>query len=471
MTEIIVTAKALAINPLKASQPIGASLAFLGLAEAMPLEHGARGCTSFNKLYFMRHFNEPIALQTTAMDQTTTVLGADDSVVEALATVCRRNGPQVIGLITTGLSEMQGADMPRTVKAFRAKHPEFAEVAVIPVAASDTLGCLETGFAAAVEAIVETLVPDTAWPGTRRAPRRRTQVNVLVGATLTPGDIDEIRTWIEAFGLDPIIVPDISDSLDGHMIERGYGTLTYGGVARERIAEMGASAATLVIGRSLAKAADRLEARTGVPDFRFDHLMGLAACDAFTETLAAIAERPVPASIRRTRARLEDAMVDCQFQIGGARAAIGADADQLAGLSMFLASLGVEIVGAVAANRSAVLADLPIETVVVGDLEDLEWLAKTGSADLVVTNSHGVDIAARVGATLMRAGFPIYDSFAANAETWVGYGGSRRTIFRLADLLAAQFQEIQPYRSPLRQPVPARTLAPVPTPTEEKTPC
>ena len=97
MTEIILPAKALSVNPLKASQPIGASLAFLGLADAMPLEHGARGCAAFNKLFFMRHFHEPIPLQTTAMDQTTTVLGSDGNVVDALATICAKNRPAVIG--------------------------------------------------------------------------------------------------------------------------------------------------------------------------------------------------------------------------------------------------------------------------------------------------------------------------------------------------------------------------------------
>ena len=119
MAEIVLPTKPLSVNPLKATQPIGASLAFLGLADAMPLEHGARGCTSFNKLFFMRHFREPIALQTTAMDQMTTVLGADSNVVEALATICEKDKPRVIGLITTGLSETLGADVPRTVEAFR----------------------------------------------------------------------------------------------------------------------------------------------------------------------------------------------------------------------------------------------------------------------------------------------------------------------------------------------------------------
>ena len=46
MADIIHPGKALSVNPLKVSQPVGASLAFLGLAATMPLEHGARGCTS-----------------------------------------------------------------------------------------------------------------------------------------------------------------------------------------------------------------------------------------------------------------------------------------------------------------------------------------------------------------------------------------------------------------------------------------
>ncbi|HLN23289.1 MAG TPA: nitrogenase component 1, partial [Patescibacteria group bacterium] len=147
MAEIVLPTKALAVNPLKVSQPMGASLAFLGLARTMPLEHGARGCTSFNKLFFMRHFREPIALQTTAMDQVTTVIGSDDNVVEALRTIAEKNQPDIVGLITTGLSETQGADIHRTIKDFRAAYPQHAAMSVVPVNATDTLGCLETGFA------------------------------------------------------------------------------------------------------------------------------------------------------------------------------------------------------------------------------------------------------------------------------------------------------------------------------------
>ena len=446
MADILTPTKPLSVNPLKASQPIGASLAFLGIAECMPLEHGARGCASFNKLFFMRHFNEPIPLQTTAMDQTTTVLGADGNVVEALATICQKNRPRVVGLVTTGLSEMQGADVPRTVQEFRRKHPEHADVAIVPVAASDTLGCLETGFAVAVEAIVRALVPRRRGAALRK-PR---QVNVLASAMLTPGDLDDLRLWIEAFGLTPIILPDIGASLDGHLIEAGYSTLTYGGVTRAQIESMSESASTLVIGRSMHRAADALKEQAGAPDWRFDQLVGLKDADAFTDALAEISGMPVPAQMVRKRDQLTDAMVDCQFQFGGAKIGVSGDSDLVGALTEFFVGMGSEIVAAVASARAPRFADLPIENVVVGDLEDFETLVRDGAADLIVANSHGAEISRRTGAALLRAGFPVYDVYGAHSDSWIGYGGTRRLIFAAANLLAVHYQELRPYVSRYR---------------------
>jgi nitrogenase molybdenum-iron protein NifN len=56
MTEILRRAKPLAVNPLKASQPIGAALAFLGLRGTIPMLHGSQGCTAFGKVFLVRHF-------------------------------------------------------------------------------------------------------------------------------------------------------------------------------------------------------------------------------------------------------------------------------------------------------------------------------------------------------------------------------------------------------------------------------
>ena len=87
MAEIIRRAKPLTVSPLKSSQPIGAALAFLGLRNCLPMLHGAQGCTAFGKVFLVRHFREPIPLQTTAMDQIATVKNADDNVITGLKTI------------------------------------------------------------------------------------------------------------------------------------------------------------------------------------------------------------------------------------------------------------------------------------------------------------------------------------------------------------------------------------------------
>jgi nitrogenase molybdenum-iron protein NifN len=443
MVTVLKRNKALTVNPLKTSQPLGATLAFLGLNKSMPLMHGSQGCTAFAKVMFVRHFREPIPLQTTAMDQVSTVMGADDSVVEALATIFGKNKPQVIGLMTTGLSETQGADILRAVKMFRAAHPEFADRHVVPVNTPDYTGGLESGFALAVQAMVETLVPESS-----RAGLRRRQVNVLAGAHLTPGDIEALKEMIEAFELRPVVLPDIADSLDGHLTPNDFTPHTIGGTSLSDIELMGESAATLVIGAALGHAADALKTRTAVPDYRFDHLLGLDAVDTFVHTLSRIAERPVPERIVRQRAQLQDALVDGHFMIGLRRVAVAAEPDQLQALTEMLQGLGAEVVAAVAPSRGPALEKLALAEVKIGDLEDLEHMAREGRAELLLGNSHLGQAAHRLGLPLQRIGFPLYDVVGGYQRAAIGYRGTRALLFDLANLMLEHgHHEIEPYHS------------------------
>ena len=446
MTEIRKRAKPLAVSPLKASPALGASLAFLGLRNCLPMLHGAQGCTAFGKVFLVRHFREPIPLQTTALDQVSTVMNGDDNVIEGLLQICEKHAPEIIGLPSTGLSETQGTDLRRLVKQFRQRHPQFAQVAVVPVNTPDYGGCLETGYALAVEAIIDTLVPETAVAG-----RRRKQVNLLASSMLTPGDIEAIKEWVEAFNLRPVVLPDIGDSLDGHLVSEESPALTLGGTPRAEIAAMGESVATLVIGRSLTRAADLLRARTAVPDYRFDHLLGLDACDAFTTALAAISGNDVPARIERQRAQLLDAMVDCHFMTGMLRVGIAADADLLLALGQFLTGVGAELSVAVAPARAEALDAVPSAAVQIGDLEDLERAAAGAPAgaplQLLIANSHAVATAGRLGVPLLRAGLPQYDQVGGYACTWVAYRGARSALFAIANLTLGNHHDIPVHES------------------------
>jgi nitrogenase molybdenum-iron protein NifN len=453
MAEIIKRNKALAVNPLKVSQPVGASLAFLGINRAISMMHGSQGCTAFAKVFFVRHFREPIPLQTTAMDQSSTVMGADDNVIVGLKTIAEKSKPALIGLPTTGLSETKGTDIRRLVKEFREEHPEYNDIPVVPVNTPDFTGCLESGFALAVKAIIEYVVPESAphpgpRPGGARVAKRKRQVNVLAGAHLTPGDLEHIKELVEAFGLRPLVLPDIGDALDGHLTESAFSPLTVGGTPVTEIPTMGESAATLVLGHSLFAAADLLKERTGVPDFRFGSLMGLENVDAFVAALAEIAGLPVPEKIERQRAQLQDAMVDTHFMLGVARVAIAADPDLLYGLSSLVADMGCEVSAAVAPSRSPVLASVPAAEVKLGDLEDLEKTIKENGADLIICNSHAADTAHRLGLPLYRAGFPQYDLIGGYQKLWVGYRGTRQSLFDLANLMVTHgHHEMTPYRS------------------------
>ncbi|MCR4379344.1 MAG: nitrogenase iron-molybdenum cofactor biosynthesis protein NifN [Rhodospirillales bacterium] len=442
MVEILKRSKPLSVNPLKSSQTIGAALAFLGLERTIPMLHGSQGCTAFGKVFFVRHFREPIPLQTTAMDQISTVMGSDENVTEGLATICAKSAPAIIGLPTTGLSETQGSDVRLGIKAFRDAHPEFSSTEVVAVDTPDFTGCLETGYAKAVLAVIEALVV----PAPQAVEANR--INILVGAHLTPGDIEAVKDMAELFGLKPVVIPDLSTSLDGHLAGRDFNPLTTGGTALDDIRHAGTAKATLVIGRHLAAAADMLAAKTGLADYRFDHLLGLDAVDAFVHALAVISGRSAPEKLKRQRSQLQDAMLDTHFMIGQARLALAGDPDQVKALADLSAAMGAEVVACVVPARADVLNDLPVDVVKIGDLEDLETMGRDAGVELVIGNSHCVQSAERLGVPVLRAGFPQFDFVGGFRRTWMGYAGTRDALFDIANLmLSTEKGEVHPHTS------------------------
>ena len=158
--------------------------------------------------------------------------------------------------------------------------------------------------------------------------------------------------------------------------------------------------------------------------------------------------QPVPARIERQRTQLQDAMLDTHFHIGMTRAAVAGDPDLLAAFGDLLTGMGAELITAIAPSNVPSLAALPAKTVKIGDLEDLEKFARQHAAEIVIGNAHCVASAERLGLPLLRAGFPQFDRFGAPARIWIGYRGSRQTLFELANLLVeADHDAVEPYRS------------------------
>ena len=439
MARVIESKKACTVNPLKMSQPLGASYAYMGMNRCMPMMHGSQGCTGFGLVLLVRHFREAIPLQTTAMNEATTILGGMDNIEKAIVNIKTRANPDLIGICSTGLTETKGEDVEGDLKLIRAKHPELGDTQVVYVSTPDYSGAFQDGWAKAVLAMIQALVE----PATEHSDN---QVNVLAGCHLTAGDIEELREIIEAFDLYPIFLPDISGSLDGHIPE-DFSPTTLGGTTLTEVRAMGASIMTLAIGEQMRGCALELEMRTGVGYEIFDRLTGLEPNDRLLMTLSRISDRPVPLKYRRQRSQLVDAMLDGHFFFGGKKIAIGAEPDLLWATGNWLAEMGCELSAVVTTTKSPLLGEMPTEEVLIGDLEDLEQRAR--GCDLLITHSHGRQAAERLAIPFFRMGIPMFDRLGSAHRLSVGYRGTRGLIFEIGNMFMAAGHENHPDSWPL----------------------
>jgi nitrogenase molybdenum-iron protein NifN len=436
MAKVVVSKKACTVNPLKMSQPIGGALAFMGVQGCMPLLHGSQGCTSFGLVLFVRHFREAIPMQTTAMSEVATVLGGFENVEQAVITINSRAKPALIGICSTGVTEVKGDDVDGFISLIRQNRPELDHLPLVYASTPDFKDAFQAGWAKAVTQMVETLVQPSA-----QGERDLRRVNILPGSHLTPGDLEELRDIVEAFGLQPSFLPDLSGSLDGH-IPDDFTPTTIGGITVQEIVGLGRASWTIAIGEQMREAAEALEKKTGVPYRLFDRLTGLAPNDAFVAFLAKISGKPVPAKLRRQRSQLLDAMLDGHFSFGNKKIAVGAEPDLLFGVSSWLAEMGCSIEAAVTTMQSPVLEKVPADEVLIGDLEDLENGA--AGCDLIITHSHGRQMSERLGIPLFRYGLPTFDRLGAAHLVSVGYRGTRGLIFEIGNIFMAQGHEPRP---------------------------
>ncbi len=436
MARVVMGGRRAAIDPLKHSQALGGALVFLGLARSMPLAHGSQGCASFAKALLTRHFREPIPLQTTAVTEITAVLGAGDSLAAALDTIRERQHPEIIGVLTTGLTEVNGEDVTAELNSYLERAGDTGQL-LIHASTPDFRGGLSDGWAAALDALVRAVPLDgPADPGDPGDPAgSREPVAVLTGPAMSAVDLDELAELICAYGLDPILVPDLSGSLDGHLAD-AWSPLTTGGTTLSDLRRLGRCRLLIAVGATTASsAAGVLALRTGAEVVHLPHLSGLGAVDALVKLLSRHTGVVAPPRLRRWRARLADGLLDTHFVLSGARIALALEPDLLSAVASLLTSAGAEIVSAVSPTPSPVLHSLPCAEVVVGDLADLAERAGAAGAELVLAGSHARDVAARIGAAHLPVGFPVYDRLGAALRGAAGYRGSLSLLMDAANRL------------------------------------
>lgn len=414
--------KPLQINPHKLSQPMGAHLAFLGVKNCMPLMHGAQGCASFSKVFFTRHFNDPIAIQTTAVNDITAVLdGGHYGILTAISNITQKVKPELIGLHTTGLTETKGDDIRGACDLIKEDQP------IVWVNTPDFEGGLESGFAKAIGAMIDqlTLTQETINPS---------KIVLLPNVNIKPIEIEKIKEMLFGFGCEVLALPDLSESLDGHLGAK-QGSLSSGGISLMEIQNLGNCGVVISVGESVRSCGAKLQEKNKkMQHWHFDGLSGLIDCDVFIAKILEYRNISTPSlSVVRWRKRLQDALLDTHFAIGSTRFALALEPDQLYSVSTLLSEAGGQISIAISPTKSAILEKIQAVEVVVGDLDDLRGYEN--DYDVLVTNFHGMKIANKNHKGLILRGFPNYEEIGNQLKNDSLYEGSSYFLFEVANTI------------------------------------
>jgi nitrogenase molybdenum-iron protein NifN len=397
--------------------------------------------------YVISHFREPMDIASSSLGEKHAIYGGGPNFKQGLMNVMAKYGAGLIGVASTCLTETIGDDMPGLVREFKQELEAAAAPEIVTVSTPSYSGTHMEGFHAAIKAVVGHLA---------QGGEPTLAVNLLPGF-VSPADIRYLKEILADFGIPGIILPDISETLDGPA-QLDYEKIPAGGTPLKAIRAMGASRATLEFGRTLfpqETAGRLLEERFGVAWRPLGLPVGLRETDEFFKVLEDLTGRITPDRHAQERGRLIDAYVDGHKYIFGKRAVVYGEEDLVVGLVAFLAEIGVKPVlcasggrsGRLAAAVAEVTGDLLPEPPVVKEGMDFYEIAAEAEAlapDLLVGHSKGYHLAKRWQVPLVRVGFPIHDRFGGPRILHLGYRGAQNLLDRIVNAMIERKQETSP---------------------------
>jgi nitrogenase molybdenum-iron protein NifN len=199
----------------------------------------------------------------------------------------------------------------------------------------------------------------------------RKKMLIIPNVNLTPIEVEKIKENLESFGFNVFALPDLSDSLDGHLGVK-QGALSGGGITLEEIANLGNSALVITIGESVKKCGEVFQAR--FPKTHIVHvnsLQGLKASDEFYGKIIEYkGDNSVPPQIKRWRSRLQDTLLDAHFVLSKTKVIVADEPDSAYSISRTLMEAGCKM-KAFISQKSDILGRFKCKAE-IGDFEDLE---------------------------------------------------------------------------------------------------
>lgn len=435
-------------NACKLCAPLGAALVFKGIAGAIPLLHGSQGCSTYIRRYLISHYKEPMDIACTNFGEQTAIFGGGANMKLALDNILEQYAPRFIGVATTCLAETIGDDVPMFISEYLKGRASAALPPIVHVSTPSYQGTHMQGFHHAVRATVAGLAEEKRKNAID--PRR---VNLFPGM-VSPADLRHLKEIVGHFGLEAMMLPDYSLSLDGGLWEN-YQRIPTGGTTVADIAASSTAAASIEMGRVLASnpetAATHLEERFSVPAHRIGLPMGIRQTDRLMKILRSISGQPIPERYALERGRLLDALVDGHKYVNGRRAVVYGEADLVAGVVDFLSEIGIRPVICATGDDGGHLEPAVKEVldpkhhdrikVIEGvDFVDIEAAASEAKPDLMIGHSKGYSLARKLDIPLVRIGFPIHDRVGGGRMLHLGYQGAQTLFDRIANTLLEKRQ-------------------------------
>jgi nitrogenase molybdenum-iron protein NifN len=411
---------------------MGGILALKGIEKSMVIVHGSQGCSTYMRRHIAEHFNEPVDVGSSSLNEKGTVYGGAANLRTALDNINRVYQPKLIGVVTTCLAETIGEDVARIVKEYR-QEKELD----LPIVAANTPGyggSHSEGYWLTVRRLVETLATTT---------ERHNKVNVII-PSMSPADIRELKRLLGALDIDYTLCPDISDTMDQPYLP-AYNKLPAGGTPVADICRMSGAPATIELGVTIDASVSPgryLEDTFGVPLYSVPIPIGIENTDAFMEALETISGKKRPAAIELERGRLIDAMIDSHKYNFAGRCAIFGDPELVYAVTQVCLENGIRpivVTGDKSGNLSRLLpeTEMTTETVVLSDPDFnlVREQAKAGKANIAIGHSDGRFLTERDGIPLVRLGFPIHDRVGGQRLLSVGYTGTALFLDRITNTL------------------------------------
>lgn len=418
------------VNPCKMCMPMGTMTALYGIKKCISILHGSQGCSTYIRRHMATHYNEPIDIASSSLTEEGTVYGGEKNLIQGLLNLILVYEPEVIGVATTCLAETIGEDINRIIDKFYINYPQYRSTTIIGIPSAGYAGTQFEGFMTALYRIVKTVPMNS---------EKNEKLNIVT-SQLSPADTRYLKNLLEGFELDYILLPDLSENLDGGFQEV-YQKLPQEGTDIRDIKQMAGARFTLELSSFLpdkASVAQYLYDTYGVPYKRCNLPTSLRDCDELVEILSEISGRAIPKNIQKERARFLDAMIDAHKYNGEVRAAIFGEPDFVYstvrmcsenGIMPLIAATGTKCLGLKESlmNEIKPISDIyqieRFEILDEVDFQTIEELARELNVNLLIGNSDGRRIAERLGVPLVRRGFPIHDRMGGQRQRMLGYEG------------------------------------------------